>query len=101
MNALVGSGPGSASSNPRGIAFFSGKVARTSGGKKIDGIYTDPAGNIELFDPWGNHYHIIFDTNRDGNIDDPFTGVPVSESVLVWSSGPDGINGTPDDVKTW
>ena len=102
MNILMASGPpGGATANPRGIIFFNGKTATTSGSKIIDGIYMDPVGNAELFDRWGNHYQVIFDTDGDGHIDDPITGLPVPESVLVWSAGADGKLGTADDVKSW
>jgi len=102
MNILMAAGPASsATANPRGIVFFNGNSAKPFGSKMIDGIYIDPAGNSELFDRWGNYYQVIFDTNGDGQIADPITGLPVLESVLVWSVGADGILGTADDAKSW
>lgn len=92
MNALLGSGPGSTTLNPTGIKFLSASSRS---------IITDPAGNQSLVDSYGNLFQIIFDTNGDGTIADPFTGLPVSKTVLIWSNGSDGISGTIDDIKNW
>ena len=101
MNTLMASGPGNTTNNPRGIVFYTMTATPSFGGGTVAGVVTDSAGNNELLDNAGNHFHLIFDTNGDGQIDDPFTGTPVSESILVWSNGTDGIGGTADDKKSW
>ncbi len=44
-------------------------------------------------DAWGHelHYEVV----------DPATGGAVGAGYKVWSDGPDGQNGTEDDIKSW
>jgi prepilin-type N-terminal cleavage/methylation domain-containing protein len=72
------------------------------------GLYTDQPDFTGFLDPWGNIYQVTLD-------EVPYDGkITVTESVngsqqivekrliaAVWSMGPDGINGTADDVHSW
>ncbi len=56
----------------------------------------------QFLDPWGNPYRIVWDHDYDGDITVP--GNPpetLRMSVAVWSAGPDGEDGTGDDVRSW
>jgi len=69
--------------------------------KKIP--YMDFHRNTTRFaDPWGNLYRIELD-GLDGAYDGRITarGETLRQSVAVWSLGPDGEEGTKDDVLSW
>ncbi len=93
--------------NPRRIPFFSSKAAKAMGdGKYRSGVLLDENGGGELWDPWGNHYRIRLDLDYNGRIERPAwdreNGADhLPQSILVWSPGKDGIEGTKDDIKTW
>ena len=46
-------------------------------------------GEVVPNDPWGNPYHYRFPGQR------------VPGSYDIWSAGPDGIDGTEDDIGNW
>lgn len=59
-------------------------------------------------DPWidkknpNKHvYHVRLDTQWDGVIENVWNGESVRRDVAVWSDGPDGNEGTADDVCSW
>jgi type II secretory pathway pseudopilin PulG len=57
-------------------------------------------------DPWGNKYRVSMDTNLGGTAYDGEVFIPggsgtVRKSVVAWSAGKDGVDGTDDDVRTW
>jgi len=89
-----------AAKNPHNGMYFTPKLAKDGrGGLTSSGDYVDP---------WGVSYHLGFDKNNDGQIENPFKGsgepsfLPLN--VIVWSDGPDNKNGnqnTSDDVKSW
>jgi type II secretory pathway pseudopilin PulG len=90
--------------NPRGIAFYTDRVAKPMGeGRFRKGVTLDDTTAGELWDPWGNHYRVRLDTNGDGRIENPeVPGTHLPESILVWSAGPDGDFETwADNVKSW
>lgn len=97
MKHLLGSG------NERDIVYFPGKIAREIGdGKYKRGISMNSKGTGALWDPWGNQYRIRLDANSDGEVTDPKTNDPISESIIVWSAGKDGNFETwNDNAKTW
>ena len=71
-----------------------------SDGKAVNGIdYSDPA-TPKLYDPWGQPYHVIMDTNEDGKITLPFvvgSSADVSgKRSVVYSTGEPNANGTPN-----
>lgn len=57
----------------------------------------------EFLDPWGNPYHIVLDTdlNTSCNIPHSIYGRRENTGIAVWSSGPDGVSDTHDDLKSW
>lgn len=59
---------------------------------------------VGLFDAWGNPFRVILDDDYDEVIRSTYGGKPElvkGKRVLVASKGPDGIEGTKDDVKSW
>jgi len=108
--------------NPQRHVFFTPRPANSteSPGLGPDGVYRDP---------WSNPYIITLDMNSDNNTGDGFYGTvrkkkklpnlppEISNSVLIWSFGPDGkidsdpatgINGTgkgtganKDNILSW
>ena len=103
MGVLLGSDKEASTGglNPRKISFFSGRKAK---GKKA-GVVLSADGGGELFDPWGNYYQVILDTNRNDRVTDPSDGggETIPQSVIVWSFGIDGEDerGKGDDIVTW
>ena len=92
--------------NPRQISFCSFRKAKPAGeGKFRRGLTLDADGGGELWDPWGNHYRIIMDTNFDNQIAAPPWVKEVKiipQGVIVWSPGPDGDDNTAEDnIITW
>lgn len=90
--------------NPRNIAFFTGRVAKPMrGGGYRSGLSLDEQSSGELWDTWGKHYRIRFDTDGDNRIENPEApGTLLPESIIVWSAGRDGNFDTwKDNVKTW
>lgn len=59
--------------------------------------------NTTVFpDPWGNLYRIVWDARPyDGVISVPGQAQPLRLSLAAWSAGPDGIDGTKDDARSW
>jgi type II secretory pathway pseudopilin PulG len=109
MDTLLGSDPATEPGglNPRGIAFFVGKSAQSMGdGKYRSGVQLGEGGVGELWDPWGNHYRVQLDLDYNSRIEKPVWDSENStdtlpKSILVWSLGRDGIEGTADDIRTW
>lgn len=57
-----------------------------------------------LFDAWGNPFRVILDDDHDEVLRFTYGGKPEvvhGQRVLVASKGPDGVEGTADDVKSW
>jgi hypothetical protein len=100
VNILAGSGPPKA--NPRQIKYL---IPRKANSEKKNGAIHDPGGSriTGLYDPWGNPYLIILDTNYEERVVVPLKA-PVTlngRHAAVYSAGPDGILETKDDIKTW
>lgn len=93
--------------NPRRIAFYNDKRAKPIGESRFrKGLtFDEKDGTGELWDPWGNHYRVRFDSDGNGRVENPDPTAPsdfLPESIIVWSAGPDGDFETWDDnVKTW
>lgn len=94
--------------NPRGISFFAGKKAK--GKPPRGGIVMTSGGGGELFDPWGEYFYVKMDTDYNNRVDEPFSksgdassGNEIPESVIVWSTGPDGgkEDKDTDNITTW
>lgn len=57
-----------------------------------------------MFDPWGNPYVVLLDTDNDGKLAFRWGDRQVElkdKCVAVFTPGLDGKEGTADDVKTW
>lgn len=52
-----------------------------------------------LRDPWGEVIRLDFDTDFDGKVVTPYG--EVDKKIAVWSKGPDKIEGSGDDIKSW
>lgn len=90
--------------NPRGIAFYTDKAAKPMKGEGYrNGVVLDSQGGGELFDSWGKHYRVRFDTDFDNRIENPeAAGTLLPDSIAIWSAGKDGDFDTwKDNVKTW
>jgi len=63
--------------------------------KRWDGPYLNPEVSLHplslalLLDPWGHPYHYRL------------PGMHNPDSFDVWSVGPDGVDGTKDDIGNW
>lgn len=93
-------GPG----NPRGIPFLVVEMGKTR--KKGGLIRGSGSGGsvVGLFDAWGNPFRVLLDDDYDGVIRFTYGGKPEvvrGRHVLVASKGPDGVEGTADDLKSW
>ncbi|MDB6073697.1 MAG: hypothetical protein JWO89_1337 [Verrucomicrobiaceae bacterium] len=93
--------------NVRGIAYIEPPMSRKGFGGLIGTV-----GAFQLTDAWGHPYVILLDTNGDGKLANPDvknTGAGISASapaqivaeVAAFTLGPDGIEGTKDDVVSW
>ena len=88
--------------NTRGIKFLSVKEGKN---RRNGLIYSESGDTVEgFFDPWGNPYTVILDTDYDellrfklGSRDIELKG----RRVAAFSSGHDHKEGTKDDVLTW
>jgi len=105
LNALIGQ---DRDLNPRGIRFLSVKEGKRQGDGGRDGLVFGEGGTARgLFDPWGNPYTVILDTEYQERL--TFTtsdNRPVTlngRRVAVFSPGvPPGDTATTSDlVKTW
>lgn len=82
-------------------SFFAFKAAND----KKDGLSRFENG-AELFDPWGNPYHVMLDYDYDKELRLPLDNqIYYDTKVLAWSPGPDGQSGTPetnkDNINSW
>lgn len=111
MDVLLGADnqTGDGGLNPRRIAFYTGKEAKPKGdGTHVKGIVLSGGGAGELWDPWGEYYHVRLDTNYNSRVNRPewdsssSGSAEIPESILIWSAGADNdVNETKDNVKTW
>ncbi|MBM4148552.1 MAG: prepilin-type N-terminal cleavage/methylation domain-containing protein [Lentisphaerae bacterium] len=58
------------------------------------------AATFDLRDEWKNRYWFAIDTDYDDDVSAGTHGV-LTRIAAVWSTGPDGINYTKDDVVSW
>lgn len=105
LGVLFGKEPaGPAMMNPRKIPFLNVKIGRHK--KKGGLIYVSESGReIEgFYDAWGNPFRVILDSDNDGVLRFAYGGKPMEvrgHGCLVSSRGPDGAEGTEDDLKSW
>ena len=105
-------------SNPRNIKFIDLPFTKEIGGGIIDhagGADRPPKPeNWELRDIWGEQFHVLIDSNEDGQIQNPEAGgksrwfsryVPtptLQTNVAIFSSGPDRDSNTwEDNICSW
>jgi len=95
--------------NPREIEYIEPPMAREGHRGLIKG--RTPADD-KLMDIWGHPYVVVLDLNGDNRIANPDVkntspliskGAPqvLNVGVLAYSLGPDGIEGTHDDIVSW
>ena len=88
--------------NTRKVKYLSAKEGKA----KKDGIIYNKTGKevTGMFDPWGNPYSIVLDTNYEERIEvkPGKTEIQLNgRRAAVYSAGQDKKSGTADDVKTW
>ena len=109
VSVLMGedSSAGQNSLNPRGIVFLNVNMAKNNRGGLVDN-----GGQLSLLDNWGNPYYVLMDGNYDNKVTNPdlqnqdqnvSQGAPpeLRTRVAVFSLGPDGQQGTKDDIVSW
>ena len=95
--------------NPREIVCIDPPMTKS---RKRGLIPGSAPGEARLVDFWGHPYVILFDTNHDNKIDNPDrknsspqvrqdAPEQLIAGVVAYSLGPDGIDGTPDDIVSW
>jgi prepilin-type N-terminal cleavage/methylation domain-containing protein len=105
---LVGDVTGPNSLNPRGIQFLNVPMARNNRG----GLLDSGGNQLSLVDNWGQPYFVILDANFDNKIPNPDmqnqdqnirngAAPQLRTRVAVFSLGPDGQQGTRDDIVSW
>ena len=88
--------------NPKFLSFFECQMAE----EKKDGLERKEK-TANLFDPWGNPYHVLMNYDNNNQLLDPFdrNTILFDRRALAWSKGPDGKSGTPetdrDNVYSW
>lgn len=93
--------------NPKRIAYFTGKQARSAGsGRYHSGVKLSEGGAGELWDPLSEYYRIGLDLDNNNRIFSPSwfseTSKELSGTVFVWSGGRDKDENEPEDnLKTW
>ena len=90
--------------NPRGISFLSTRESREGhpGGLEFDQREGDSV--VGLYDHWGNPYRVIFGSLEDDVVRFKSGGQSIEvrrKWFVVTSKGPDGVEGTADDLKSW
>ena len=90
--------------NPRGIPFLTVMIGQV---RKDGGLVYKPDGSEEiegLFDAWGNPYRVILKGEDEDvlrfELGARSMEVPGKRFVVI-SKGPDGVEGTADDLKSW
>lgn len=84
--------------NPRDIKFLNAPIAQEGKGGMVG---TGTASQLK--DVWGEMYHIVLDTNQDGQVIDPEEPTKsLAGKVVIYSSGPDRDPKTwADNVRSW
>jgi type II secretory pathway pseudopilin PulG len=113
VDTLMGLPPedGGANWNPKGVPYAEFRPAQ-NGRHGVD-VSSRPH---RLLDPWGNPFHLVFDTNGDQRVmnpdaqnQDPRIAQPggrpaggfLSTRVAIFSRGRDGMPHTGDDIALW
>ncbi|MGE9267002.1 MAG: type II secretion system protein [Verrucomicrobiales bacterium] len=102
MGILVGLDSYS-SDNPKKTSFFNAAKAKGAGSNYRDGLRRT-ASIAELYDPWGELYHVELDDDYDNKIANPLSGGDselYGVRSLAYSYGRDKAENGNDDVKSW
>lgn len=87
--------------NPRRVVF----LALREGKNNAKGMIYDKSGDVAgIYDPWGNPFQVVLDTDLDNEIRDPLHSAnpPIRHQLAaVYTIGRDKKPDTQDDVKTW
>lgn len=88
--------------NTRKVGYLKAK----DGKAKKDGLIYNSQGSeaTGLYDPFGNPYYMVLDTNYEDRIrvqPGKTETLLNNRKVAVYTAGADKKLGTPDDVKTW
>ncbi len=108
LGILMGEATGANNLNPRGIVFLNVNMAKNGRGGLVD----NGGQSMSLIDNWGNPYMVMMDGNFDNRLPNPdirnqdttvSQGAPpeLRTRVAVMSLGPDGQEGTRDDIVSW
>ncbi len=86
-------------SNPREVDYLGDiKDAKTVNDRPLNGLFRDSPTTVGLFDPWGRPYHVRFDGDGDGYVENPSAaGNKIKALAVIWSAGKDGDSATWDD----
>lgn len=89
--------------NPKKIPFYEPPARHPLQGTSGKGTIPTPTTSTDIRDPKGNRYRVHFDWDGDGIISNPKEpGTKISNSVIVYSAGPDGDYTTwHDNVTSW
>lgn len=92
--------------NPKRVRYFqAGDAVNGHGGL----VFREDQQSAKLIDPWGQEYFVLFDSDYDDELAEPFTGKALEgRSVIAWSAGPNGrTNPDPahkdnaDNIYSW
>jgi len=108
MNILCASPNRGENLNPRNLVFLQERTARPMGGGKYhSGLRYESGGDIALYDPWGEPFRVVFDSDANGRVrppgwEDRNVGEAILASVIIWSAGRDTRDETAsDNIRTW
>jgi hypothetical protein len=103
LNVLLGKEK--ESDNPRNIQSITYQSVKEGKATRNGLAYSELGGSIEgLFDPWGNPYTVILDTEYKKHLHFTVGSKTVDlkgRRSAAFSPGPDEKPGTTDDVVTW
>ena len=99
--------------NSRAADYLGGiKEASDEKGKRLSGLVRfvgEDEKSAAVVDPWGNYYRVLIDLDMDKTVLNPMEEALIDgampllfETIIVWSSGPDGdANTWEDNVISW
>ena len=90
--------------NSRKLDFLEGfQAAKPKAGSYEGGVESSDPASPKIYDPWGQEYIVIMDTNFDGEIENPLGEEPTiirGKKCIVYSTGRPGSNGAKNEVKS-
>lgn len=113
INILMAKTSDDDKTNPRKVKYIDLPLAKNGLFGVVDNSGgADDTAPLQLVDIWGQHYYVQFDTNFDNRLKNPDVSnndvtisgkapQDLSASTLFYSSGPDKIVQTKDDITSW